>query len=524
MKIDCPPGLFSDDPLMGGPPVWQWGENVRFVRGRPETIGQFGVVMNGASPVAFPIYGGKVDIWTDANITIVAYGNTISVFDWDTGVTSTFVVEECPGDGRWWFDATETDIIAGKDSLDLASAIIAVSRSDLSYSVLANAPAGATAGGIVGGILLLAGNVGSFATNDPRLLVRWSARRTDPSSSGLPEGPFGFEDWTPSDVNSSGEVPLDGASRIVGGGRTSFGFLVWTDTRLHSFRPRDDTFAFSEGEVAPRGLLSAASWVEADGRVWWMDPTRQMCVFDGGAFRSMPNPITKATVDRMDLARIDLCHMAALSKTSEVVFSFPDNDGTIRQLVYNYSENCWYHWSLPRLGFLDQQLSRPVIGVGDDGTMFAHELATFLPDSYLDRLRPGGMPMPGDSQPPPLVSGFGVDLQPLPFFITTSMLTDAEMARTALRSTDIVVPHVRSRSCALVAEPANSYHVEVVSYDTLSEDSVVLREGVTLPIGTVQTQMRVGGKALRFTVSSPALCSHLRLGVPEILTKPGGVR
>ena len=207
MKIACPPGYQTDLPPFSSQPFWYYGENVRFRMGVPETIGLYTKAYDFATeePIIFPTILPSATLYGDANFLLLGQIDSVSVIRWDTGERVEIDTPLVGESGRWWFAATETEILCGRANFTGKTYVI--NRGSLTASVLPNAPDGGMGGGIVDGIFVKAGTDG-FSGDNPQMVVRWSARRTDPSSSGLPAGPFGFEDWTPSDVNSSGEFLL----------------------------------------------------------------------------------------------------------------------------------------------------------------------------------------------------------------------------------------------------------------------------------------------------------------------------
>lgn len=528
MKIACPPGVRCDDAIADPEPFWFWSSNVRWRRGQPETIGLYAPVLNTGSgdQVTITLDELAADIYTDRNMVVVGHGAYLSIIDWVSGDIEQIHVPDAGSSGRWWFASSEDGIVAGR--ANITGAIQTINRADRTVTPLSGAPAGAYAGGILAGLLILAG-VESFLPDASRkMVVRWSARRTDPSSSGGPGGPFGFEDWTPSDLNSSGEVPLENGSTIVGGGQTQFGFVVWTDTHMHMFTPRTDNYAVGEKMVASAGLLDNKTWVEFGGRIWWYDPNRTLNVYDGGAAQQVPNPIRTATVETIREDMLGRCSLAALP--GEVILSYPDAAGIMHAVVYNHEENAWYPWSLNQVAWSSSDGPRPGLVLDADGRLWNHDLHETLPDSLLDP-ESGEVMEPPAPPPGPMLMGLSVTPfvgeeedeevlvtgtvpQPYAFFLMTNQFTPGDMNLEALRARNITVPHTLFSS--LTPPPEDAFKVCLRSFGSPDIMEVPFRDEQMVDFGVQVAHLRAGGKRLQLVISAAGVSSMLRFGVPDL--------
>lgn len=527
MKIKCPPGFMTDNPPCGSEPYWFYGENVRFKDGLPETIGLFSKVLATGSglQVQISLAGGTAEFYADSDLFLVGHGNTVTDVDWATGATGDHVISPAESEGRWWFAEIEDTIIAARSSLD--ATVWAIDRATLAITALPNAPTGAICGGILGGILLLGGTL-SVGGVDNKLIVRWSARRTDPSSSGLPSGPFGFEDWTPSDLNSSAEIPLEDGSIIVGGGATSLGFIVWTDVHAELFTPRTDNYIFTNTPIAGRGLLSSKSWCEADGRVWWYDPTLTLNVLDGGAAQQVPCPMRKVSVEMVDFTDLDRCALTTNLEHGELVFHYPDQGGDMRQLVYNYRENAWYPWSLDRLVFTDAHSERPQIGIDSDGYLWNHNLrettpeTTFWPSDEI-WMEPGeALPGTAPTAPSPVVSAAPVP-EPYSFFLMTNRITGENITLEALRSRAVFAAYSEALA-PVTGETGDTLIVAVQSFGSTDLDEAATVDRKELAAGEQLAQLRAGGKAVQFIVAGLDVTTQRRFAYLDVEADAAGKR
>jgi hypothetical protein len=519
MKIACPPGYRTDMPPVAPEPFWFYGENIRFRMGIPETIGLFTKAYSLLSGeiIAFPGIERTATLYGDANFLVLGASDRLEVLRWETGERATIMTPEVGDTGRWWFAATEQEIICGRSNL--TGKTYAVKRSDLSTAVLPNAPTGGMGGGIVAGILVKAGTVG-VAGDGPRMVVRWSARQTDPSSSGTPAGPFGFEDWTPSDVNASGEFLLDEGSEIRGGGSTQFGFMVWTDTRAILLAPRNDLYVFTKSTISLRGLLTSHSWTESDGRLWWFDQTRTLNFFDGGGARQVLNPMRHVSTEIIRDQDISLCFMSSDAENGEVTLHYPDRNGFFRELVYNYMEDAWYAFALNRISMTDAHGDRPTVGIDASGQVYFYDIREALLPQITVPIATFSLPPP--SLPDPQAGGLG-DPEPFSFFLMTNWIAPPNAALESHRSRNVVVSHTLS-NVPDVPATADELQLTVQSYGKLDLYETPEVDFDKRPVGKMLRELRAGGKMLQFILSASSIRTHLRFAPMDVDADGSGKR
>lgn len=507
MKVACPPGYKTDLPPFAVEPFWFYGENVRFRMGNPETIGLYikAYSADTGDPVIFPAVEKTATLYGDASLLILGHGDNLSIVRWEGGTITTIPAPEAGGFGRWWYAATETEILCGRSNFTGKTYVI--NRETLAVTVLPNAPDGGMGGGIVAGIFIKAGTDG-VAGDSPKMVVRWSARRTDPSSSGGPGGPFGFEDWAPSDVNAAGEFLLDEGSEIRGGGSTQMGFVVWTDTRMILLAPRNDLYVFTRSTISLRGLLANQTWTESDGRVWWFDQTRTLNFFDGGGARQVINPMRHVTTELIKEADLDLCFMSSNAENGEIILHYPDKDGVFREVVYNYMEDAWYAFSLNRISMTDAHGSRPTVGIDGTGQVYFYDIRQALLPAITHPRGPG-MEL---FQPAPPTGGSGtttlVQPEPFSFFLMTNWISGADPTLESLRLRNVVVSHTMA-NVPDAPPPSDLLKLSVQSYGKMDLNETPEIDYDERPVGQMLRELRAGGKAVQFVLSAQNIRTHL---------------
>lgn len=516
MKITCPPGFRTDHPPVSPSPFWFHGQNVRFHKGMPETIGLFGKVLDAlGDPITVATGGELVSMFSDESVVLFGYGNKILAVQYPGGTSRQFTFAEAGTGGRWWFVTTEDDIITGRSNLDGKTYVL--SRADIfdfvedPVSLLANAPIGGKAAGIYGGILIKAGTTG-VAGGDDRMIVRWSARRTDTPAAA----PFGFERWTPDDESASGEYPIENGSRIVGGGSTDLGFVFWTDISMQILRPRTDTYVFTLAPLAQRGLLATDCWCEADGRIWWFDQTRTLNVFDGGAPRQIINPMSHVSVETIDEDALDGCYVSVDVKYAEIHLHYPGNDGVYRELVYNYVEDAWYPFVLDRVAMTDAHGIRPSIGITRGGDLYFYELRETIPSALV-------FPTEISFTPPPITTTPTPDIGPpedFDFFLMTNMIAGKNATMTSIRSRNVSLSH--TYAVAPDSDETDTIHVAVQSYGKMDIKEVPTVDTKELALGKILAPLRAGGKMLQYVIWGTGMTTMVRFGDLDVEADEGG--
>lgn len=522
MKIAPPPGVRTDQPPLNAEAFWYQAENVRFRLAEPQTVGLYARFLDRRTgePVddLFPDFlqeAEQVDFYADDNILIIASGRQMVFIRWTAGDVEVRTIEGVGVTGRWWFAATESEVIAGRSNL--SGRAIAIDRKTLAITQIPNVPQGCLAGGILGGVLILAGTQ-SIGDTEPAMTVRWSARRTDPSSSGEPTGPFGFEDWIPSDVNASGEFRLENGSTIKAGGMTVFGFIVWTDTAAYEVTARTDLFVFAEDQISSRGILGPRTWITADDRVWWFDQTRTLNVYDGGRPRPIPSTIRNAALEVIEDADVARLSLSSDSENGEISLHYPGRDGVFRELVYNYREDAWYPFKLDRMNLTPANSPRPAIGMQADGQLMFYDLREVQTDFRVDETRQQS-----------LYDGTTSPFQPS----STPEKFDYFLRSNRISAGNAAIQSWRSRTCVLSYTFAKSEFTPAVddlvklrvdSFGTLDLREDPVSDFHENPVGSMAFPLRVGGKSLQFTISGADQQTFLRFGMLDIEADEGGKR
>jgi hypothetical protein len=530
-----PPGLFTDRPPVSGSPFYRWGYNIRFRMGLLETIGLHGKVLDVAgSQLVLP--GGvirKLYVTPSSERGQILAGSydTVTAIEYDDNSTPgtgtrwktadvtpaalapTNDVVTDPAAGRieippvWWF-ADQDDLVVGSRANVTGEPAYAWDRGFTSTFVpLANSPTGAVAGGIIGRILVLLGCT-SFTDPDPNrfMVIRWSDR-------------YNFETWTPSDINLSGELLLEGGSRIIGGGVVGKGVIAWTDKRMALLTETGDPDSvFARRYIdGGRGLLCNNGWCEADGLIWWMDEQRVLNVWDGGRPTQVINPLRLATVERVDDAQLSRAYMVPNPEFGEVIFWYPDPDDPAgllwTGLVYSYADQAWSIWRFdrtawgPRVGLIRN------IAADSSNRLWFHDVDNTLPDDYLPLLFPQ----------PVLRAASIVAPEPYDWAVETGLLTSGEPTVASVMLTRQLNDNLPSGMVGFGDDDLFRVRLRAFGEPTLKSPRIY-EDYQDLGRGDVLKDYRVQGKALQVVIEGTAQQTVWRFGQSDAAMRAGGQR
>jgi hypothetical protein len=543
MIIAPAPGLKIDRPPVTFTPIWWYGYNVRFRMGLLETIGLFGPARTaGGARLTLPDAGAPYrKAFTSPSTTTgqILFGsaNRVQLVDYDpastpltgtrwrqtevtpAGLSAATDVIPTPSAARieippvWWFSDQEDLVVGGRSNV-ASDPVYAWDRNSANDFVpLAGSPTGGVGGGILNRILVLLGCT-SLTDPDPArsMTIRWSDR-------------FNFEEWTPSDINVSGELQLEGGSRIVGGGPTGFGMVAWTDKRMALLTETfDPNSVFARRYIdGGRGLLANNSWVEADGQVWWFDENRVLNIFDGGRPRQVLNPLKYATIERISDAQIARSYMTSSPEHSEIILHYCEAGSTEpdAQLVYNYADDAWSIWRLrrgcwhPRVGVI------PSVAVNDLNEVIFHDLDTGLPSAYITGPALVGPSPPAALSLPTTTLINASDVDPVDFVFGTNIITPESVTRQSKRTTRLAINYVPApavgASDSFTAQITGYGKAQVVNVDVNSDWKVFSN-------GRQSEDFRVGGKALQIAIYGTGVKTVFRFENMDIADAADGTR
>ena len=182
-------------------------------------------------------------------------------------------------------------------------------------------------------------------------------------------------DWRPSTTNTAGDLRLGSGSKIVTAIETRQQILVFTDVSLHAMQYIGPPFTFGINMISENiTIRSPISVVAVDDTVYWMGKN-EFYVYNGGV-QTLPCAVKDYVFSDFNSTQAEKCFGAVNSAFSEVWWYYPsaNSDNNDRYVVYNYSQNIWYHGNLVRTAWVDRGVNENPIAAGRDGYLYNHEV------------------------------------------------------------------------------------------------------------------------------------------------------
>lgn len=182
-------------------------------------------------------------------------------------------------------------------------------------------------------------------------------------------------DWRPSTTNTAGDLRLGSGSKIVTAIETRQQILVFTDVSLHAMQYIGPPFTFGINMISENiTIRSPISAVAVDDTVYWMGKN-EFYVYNGGV-QTLPCSVKDYVFSNFNSTQAEKCFGAVNSAFSEVWWYYPsaNSENNDRYVVYNYSQNIWYHGNLVRTAWVDRGVNETPIAAGRDGYLYNHEV------------------------------------------------------------------------------------------------------------------------------------------------------
>ena len=175
-----------------------------------------------------------------------------------------------------------------------------------------------------------------------RLLIRWSSQES-------------VTDWTPTALNTAGDLRLSQGSEIVTALRTSRQILVWTESTLHSVQYIGPPYTFGTALLGANIRIAGPNVaVAVNDVVYWMGQ-ENFYVYDG-RIQPIPCSVRQYVFTDMNRNQSFKFHAGSLSSNSEIWWYYcsANSDEIDRYVVFNYLEQVWYYGTLSRTAWSDR--------------------------------------------------------------------------------------------------------------------------------------------------------------------------
>lgn len=388
--LQLPPGLVSDDTVFSTKGFWRSGDKVRFVEGRPETIG--GWTSANATTLTGVCRG--IHSWTDDTFTFnQAFGThtnlcvlkhdevmDITPSGLDAGLEDQIPRYGYGGGGygvgpygggpllrvyprSWSMDNFGQWLVANPRGMG-----IYYWQNDGVAEAVPNAPAYANCILVTPERQLLALGTTEVSSGDFNpMTIRGSNLRA-------------IDEWDVTDPASNAfEYTLSGGGQIVRGMMVGSFVVVWTDTTVHvgQFQAYADNVYRFDPVASDCGLIGPNAVTVSDGSAYWLTPDLQFYMFNPAlGVQAVPCPISDDFKDNIDTDQAAKVMAAQVSEFSEIWWHYPDSrdgDENSRYVSFNPKDGTWSRGTMDRSAFIDSGPQRYPMGVDPAGQIYLHE-------------------------------------------------------------------------------------------------------------------------------------------------------
>jgi hypothetical protein len=329
---------------------------------------------------------------------------------------------------------------------------------------------------------------------DP-MLIRWA-------SQDLPG------EWTPSPLNTAGDLRVSRGSKIVRALPTRQEILVWTDSHLYTlqFLGTTDVFGLQEyadniSVASPRSMASAASIT------YWMGKDKFYAYT--GRVETLPCTLRNHVFNNLNFNQADQIVCGTNEEWNEIWWFYPtaDSDFNNAYVVYNHLERIWYYGSIDRTAWLDTALREYPQAANTTVSVVGNDVTTgpgFLYD-HENGVNDDDVPMVSFIQS----SDFDLD-DGDQFMLTRRILPDISFAGSTAQAPEVALT-VRPRNfpgSAFGTDPADTQRVIETSVGRFTD----------------QVFVRARARQMALKIRSENLGVQWQLGAPRLDVRPDGRR
>mgnify|MGYP003638266932 CR=1 FL=1 len=327
--------------------------------------------------------------------------------------------------------------------------------------------------------------INNVGTQDP-LLIRFSTQ----------ENPA---DWTPTPLNTAGDLRLGSGSRIVTAVETRQQMLVFTDVSVHAMQYIGPPFTFGINMISENTTVrSGASVIAVDDAVFWMGKN-EFYSYSGG-IQKMPCSVRDYVFSDFNVSQAEKVFAASNTAFSEVWWFYPSSssDSVDRYVVYNYVQKIWYNGTLDRTAWTDRGVTDFPIAASNDGYLYTHE--TGFDD--------------GSTNPPSSINSF----------VESSQFDIGEGDQ--FMFVNRIIPDLTFRN-STTANPTVNFTIKTRNFPGgayLQENSKVVEKTASVPVEqfTQDAHIRLRGRSVAIKVENDSTGVGWRLGSPRLDIRPDG--
>lgn len=370
--LQLPPGLNSDDTSFAASGRWADGNNVRFVDGSPQVVGEYAALFPGLGGAIYNMYA-----WDRGGTVNIAYARYAALYiGAGTAAPVARTPAGAPPNALAWAFASWGDTLL----------VVPTGKSLYQQSGTGNATEVTQAPDKITWMIV---------TPERQVLALGCNEEVSGVFNGLCIRGSDLEDytdWTTSSTNNAFEHILDGSGRIVTGRMVGSYVAIWTDNSLHLGQYlgdpgqtyRFDQIALNCGIVGPNAVAvvgQRAYWLGRDLRLRTWSP--------GSTVEVLPCPIFRELAEGVatDPSNRGLTHLVHVSKYDEIRIHYRVQDGMSegKYVAVSLTDGSWSRGDAARFSSLTSDILYSAVGLqygtnmisaDADGIVYATECGT----------------------------------------------------------------------------------------------------------------------------------------------------
>jgi hypothetical protein len=185
-------------------------------------------------------------------------------------------------------------------------------------------------------------------------------------------------DWAPTLVNTAGDLELQTKGRIIGGFKTRYGILVFTNVDCWKTNYLGPPYVYGVERLTEGGGPAGMKAVAGSGDfVAWMSAGR-FWSFTGGYIKELPCDVADYVFRDINLDVEGLIVAGHNPEFGEIIWFYPgDGDSYCTKYVtYSYREQHWTTGNLERTALESSDVLGYPVWAGSDGYLYRHEMGT----------------------------------------------------------------------------------------------------------------------------------------------------
>jgi hypothetical protein len=217
-------------------------------------------------------------------------------------------------------------------------------------------------------LIALGASIGS--TQSP-LRIAWANRET-------------LDEWTPDPNNTAGDMLLEQGNEIVGYIPVRAGYLVHTDTSVHTLTlvGGNDVFGIDR-KGSSAGLIAPHAAIESDGIASWMGKD-SFYVYDG-VVRALPCEVHDYIFKNVNRNQAFKICAGTNVKYAEAIWFYPHGDEIENSNYVSINGEGWAIGQLARTSWLDQSaVSKYPVATSPEGVIYRHDVGTLAVDEEIE--------------------------------------------------------------------------------------------------------------------------------------------